>query len=188
MLPKCFAGKLACVIIAVALLLTALPAAAAPALRLTADSSEATLRARLSSESGWQDFEYFYYADYDGDGSTLTGQSYLELSRTERDMIDLVATNFDKVIVVVNANNPMELGFVNDYDSIGAVLLAPGTGRTAMNALSRILKGTVNPSGRSIETYVYDQKATPAYNNYGNFTFDNVSDLQAQYTAADRSH
>ena len=72
--------------------------------------------------------------------------------------------------MVVNANNAMELGFVNDYDSIGAVLLAPGTGRAAMNALGKILKGTVNPSGRTVETYVYDQKATPAYNNYCNFT------------------
>ena len=112
-------------------------------------------------------------------------ESYIQLSRTERDMIDLVAANFDNVVVVVNANNAMELGFVNDYDSIGAVLLAPGTGRAAMNALGKILKGTVNPSGRTVETYVYDQKATPAYNNYGNFTYDNVDDLLEQYTAYD---
>ena len=112
-------------------------------------------------------------------------ESYLQLSQSERDMVDLVATNFDKVVVVVNANNAMELGFVNDYDSIGAVLLAPGTGRTAMNALGKILKGTVSPSGRTVETYVYDQKATPAYNNYGSFTYDNVDDLLEQYTAFD---
>ena len=133
---------------------------------------------------------YNYYAssytnnsdDYD---DFAPGQSYLELSRTEQDMIDLVTRNFDKVVVVINANNAMELGWVNDYDSIGAVVLAPGTGRTAMAGLGRILKGTVNPSGRTIETYVYDQKATPAYNNYGNFTYDNVDDLLEQYTAYD---
>ena len=112
-------------------------------------------------------------------------ESYLQLSRSERDMVDLVAANFDKVVVVVNANNAMELGFVNDYDSIGAVLLVPGTGRTAMNALGKILRGTVNPSGRTVETYVYDQKSTPAYNNYGSFTYDNVDDLLEQYTAFD---
>lgn len=112
-------------------------------------------------------------------------ESYLQLSRSERDMVDLVAANFDKVVVVVNANNAMELGFVNDYDSIGAVLLTPGTGRTAMNALGKILKGTVNPSGRTVETYVYNQKSTPAYNNYGSFTYDNVDDLLEQYTAFD---
>lgn len=143
---------------------------------------------RQTQANGNENYNYFAcsytnnsteYDDFEA------GQSYLELSRTEHDMIDLVATNFDKVVLVVNANNPMELGFVNDYDSIRSVLLAPGTGRTAMTGLGEILSGAVNPSGRTIETYVYDQKATPAYNNYGNFVFDNVDDLLAQYTEAD---
>ncbi len=113
------------------------------------------------------------------------GQSYLEISRTKRDMIELVTSNFDNVVLVINANNAMELGFVNDYPAIRSVILAPGTGRTAMTGLGEILSGAVNPSGRTIETYVYDQKATPAYNNYGNFVFDNVDDLLEQYTEYD---
>lgn len=132
---------------------------------------------------------YNYYASSytnNGDYNDFeAGESYLQLSRTERDMVELVTSNFDNVVLVVNANNPMELGFVNDYPQIRSVILAPGTGRTAMNALGKILRGTVNPSGRTIETYVYNQKATPAFNNYGNFTYDNVADLQEQYTAAD---
>ena len=133
---------------------------------------------------------YNYYAaaytnNSDAYDDFAPGESYLQLSQTERDMINLVTDSFDKVILVVNANNAMELGFVNDYASIGAVLLAPGTGRIAMNGLGKILKGTVNPSGRTVETYVYDQKATPAYNNYGSFTYDNVDDLLEQYTAFD---
>ncbi len=133
---------------------------------------------------------YNYYAssytnnseDYD---DYAAGEAYLQLSRTERDMIDLVTSEFDKIVLIINANNPMELGFVDDYPEIRSVILAPGTGRTAMTALGEILKGAVNPSGRTIETYVYDQKSTPAWNNYGNFTYDNVSDLQARYTEAD---
>ncbi|MBR0282852.1 MAG: glycoside hydrolase family 3 C-terminal domain-containing protein [Oscillibacter sp.] len=133
---------------------------------------------------------YNYYASSYANNSDAyddfaAGETYLQLSRTERDMIGLVTSEFDNIVLVVNANNPMELGFVNDYPSIRSVILAPGTGRTAMAGLGEILKGTVNPSGRTIETYVYDQKATPAWNNYGNFTYDNVSDLQAQYTEAD---
>lgn len=132
---------------------------------------------------------YSYYAStYTNNGDYNdyeAGESYLQLSKTERDMVDLVTSNFENVVLVVNANNPMELGFVNEYPQIRSVILAPGTGRTAMNALGKIVKGTVNPSGRTIETYVYDQKATPAFNNYGNFVYDNVADLQEQYTAAD---
>jgi beta-glucosidase len=142
---------------------------------------------RQEKANGNQGYNY-YASSYTNNGDYNdyeSGESYLQLSRTERDMVDLVTSNFDKVVVVINANNPMELGFVNDYPSIRSVLLVPGTGRTAMNALGKVLKGTVNPSGRTIETYVYDQKATPAYNNYGNFTYDNVDDLLEQYTAAD---
>ena len=159
-----------------------LPADMNPVIKGTVDNVRQTL---ANGNEGYNYFAASYTNNSDSYDDFGPGESYLQLSKTERDMIDLVTENFDKVVVVVNANNAMELGFVNDYDSIGAVLLAPGTGRTAMNALGRILKGTVNPSGRTIETYVYDQKATPAYNNYGNFTFDNVSDLQAQYTEAD---
>ena len=143
---------------------------------------------RQTLANGNENYNYFA-ASYDNNSDQYDdfapGESYLQLSQTERDMIDLVASNFDKIVVVINANNAMELGFVNDYDSIGAVLLAPGTGRTAMNGLGKILKGTVNPSGRTVETYVYDQKATPSYNNNGNFTYDNVDDLLAQYTEYD---
>ena len=119
------------------------------------------------------------YDDYAKD------ETYLELSQTEKDMVETVTSNFEKVILVVNANNPMELGFVDEYPQIQSVLLVPGTGRTAMTALGEVLKGTVNPSGRTIETYVYDHQSTPWYNNYGNFTYDNVADLLEQYTAAD---
>lgn len=143
---------------------------------------------RQTLANGNEGYNYYaaaYTNNSDAYDDFAPGESYLQLSQTERDMIDLVTGSFDKVILVVNANNAMELGFVNDYTSIGAVLLAPGTGRTAMNGLGKILKGTVNPSGRTVETYVYDQKATPAYNNYGNFTYDNVDDLLEQYTAFD---
>ena len=58
------------------------------------------------------------YDDFDA------GESYLELSNTEEAMLDKVCSEFSKVIVVINANNPMELDWVDNYDSIGAVILA----------------------------------------------------------------
>lgn len=82
------------------------------------------------------------------------GESYLELSRTEEDLVDKVCSEFDKVIVVINANNPMELGWVDEHEQIGAVILAPGPGATGFTALGEIINGTVNPSGRTADTYV----------------------------------
>lgn len=46
------------------------------------------------------------------------GESYLELSRTEEDLVDKVCSEFDKVIVVINANNPMELGWVDEHEQM----------------------------------------------------------------------
>lgn len=122
------------------------------------------------------------YDDFD------EGESYLELSNTEEAMIEKVCSEFDNVTVVINANNPMELGWVDQYDSIGAVILAPGTGANGMAALGDILNGTVNPSGRTVDTYVYDLTQTPTYNNYGSFLFNNVADLQAEFTEADQDY
>lgn len=122
------------------------------------------------------------YDDFD------EGESYLELSNTEEAMVEKVCSEFEDVVVVINANNAMELGWVNDYEQIGAVILAPGTGASGMTALGDILNGTVNPSGRTVDTYVYDLTQTPYYNNIGNFTYNNVADLQAALTEKDPAY
>ena len=113
------------------------------------------------------------------------GMHYLELSVSERNMIEKVCAEFDDVIVVVNANNPMELGWVNEFASIDSVILAPGTGATGMAGLGRILSGETNPSGRTVDTYLYDLTATPAFNNFGNFSYTNVEDIKADLTEQD---
>ena len=106
------------------------------------------------------------------------GEHYLEPSVTEENMIAKVCSEFSKVILVVNANNAMELGWVADYPQIGAVILAPGTGATGMSALGKIINGSLNPSGKTVDTYVYDLTATPTWNNVGNFGYTNVDDLR----------
>ena len=108
------------------------------------------------------------------------GEHYLELSRTEEDLVDMVCTNFKKVIVVINANNAMELDWVDRYDSIGAVILAPGTGNSGMTALGRILNGTVNPSGKTVDTFLKDLTKAPTYNHSGtsgNHIYTDTEDL-----------
>ena len=115
------------------------------------------------------------------------GESYLELSRTEEDLVDKVCSEFDKVVVVINANNPMELSWVDEYDQIGAVILAPGTGITGCAALGEVIKGTVNPYGKTEDTYVKDLFNTPYINNIGNHSYANVKDLNDQITAADEA-
>ena len=129
---------------------------------------------------------YTNNGDYDDFGP---GSTYLELSQTERDLVDLVTQNFDDVIIVYNGANPLEMGWINDYEQIKGLIVCPGAGATGFNSLGKVLKGTVNPSAKTVDTWVYDLTATPVYNNIGHFAYDNTEDVasaaKAYWEAAD---
>lgn len=108
-----------------------------------------------------------------------TGTHYLELSQSERDLVELVCASFDDVVVIYNGSNTMELGFVDDYSQIKAVIWCPGTGQNGFNSLGRILAGAVNPSGKSADTFVRDFSQAPYWNNFGFNVFDNMDEYAA---------
>ena len=56
-----------------------------------------------------------------------------------------------------------------------------------MEGLGKILSGGVNPSGRTIDTYLYDQLDTPTINNFGSFLYNNAQEIIDGCTAADKS-
>lgn len=112
--------------------------------------------------------------DYD---DFTEGMHYLELSRTEQDLVELVCSNFDNVVVVYNGANPLEMGWIDQYEQIKGALICPGMGTTGFNALGSVLRGDVNPSGKTADTWVYDLTTTPYYNNIGHFAYDNVENV-----------
>ena len=139
----------------------------------------------IPSQYGYTNATYTNNGDYD---DFEPGEHFLELSVTEENMVEKVCSAFDKVIVIVNANNPMELGWVEDYPQIGAVILAPGAGNTGFSGLGEIVSGAVNPSGHTVDTYVRDLTATPTWNNFGNFSYSNVDDLREAIAKADGAY
>ncbi len=104
------------------------------------------------------------------------GEHYLQLDQTEKDMLDLVCDNFDKVIVVYNGANTMELGFINDYEKIKGAIWCPGTGQSGFKSLGGVISGEVNPSGKTSDTFIYDLTSAPGYNNFGSFIYDNMDE------------
>ena len=104
-------------------------------------------------------------------------KSYLELSNREKAMLDRVTADYDNVVLVVNAANTMQLDFVEDYSQIKSVVWCPGTGQSGFNALGKILNGEVNPSAKTSDTFVRDLTKTPTYNNFGNFSYDNMDEF-----------
>ncbi|MGI5928212.1 glycoside hydrolase family 3 C-terminal domain-containing protein [Pseudoflavonifractor sp.] len=110
------------------------------------------------------------YADFEA------GSTYLELSRTERALVDLVTSNFEKVIIVYNGSNPLELGWTEDYEQIRGVLVCSSPGATGFNSLGNILSGAVNPSGKTVDTWLRDVSLSPTSQNVGHFSYDNVQE------------
>lgn len=105
------------------------------------------------------------------------GQHYLELSKSEKDMIELVCSNFDNVIVTYCGANTMQLGFVENYKSIKGVIWCQGAGQAGFDALGEIITGEINPSGKTSDTFVRDLSKTPWFHNFGDNQYDNVDDL-----------
>ena len=108
------------------------------------------------------------------------GEHYLQLTKSEEDMVALVFANFDKVVVVYNGAYAFELGFTEEYKQIKSVIWAPGPGNVGFTALGEIMRGTVNPSGHTNDTFVYDISKTPYYNNAEKRNYENLMDLTVE--------
>lgn len=113
---------------------------------------------------------------------------YLQLDKYEVAMLQSVMSEFENVILLVNASGPMEVGFLNDpthylytdngytanideaTEKMGRIKAAlsigfPGT--DGVTSIPKILSGEINPSGKLADTWVYDMKADPTWQNQG---------------------
>ena len=109
-------------------------------------------------------------APYEG---SEAGRHYLELTPDEEDLLAMVKAGFDKVVVVINSANAMELGFLED--GVDAAIWVGAPGSAGCNAIGDVLAGTVNPSGRLVDTYAYEVESAPSYYAVGEFNYTNVT-------------
>lgn len=125
-----------------------------------------------------------------GDGAVAGANKddhYLQLDQNEREMLAKVCSlkNIEHVIVIINSSTSMELGFLNDeghyaYNGkIDGALWIGGPGNSGIMALGRVLNGTVNPSGRLVDTYVRDFTRDPSYVNFGD---NSLNERVGKYT------
>ena len=120
---------------------------------------------------------------------------YLELTDEEEAVLakakELRGAN-GKIIVIVNSNNVMELGKLEDDPEVDAILYVGGPGKHGFYAIGDVLSGAVCPSGRLADTYAADLLASPVIMNFGsrvyydpNGEFDNMYDTKIAYTGND---
>ena len=124
---------------------------------------------------GWFGVSGVRYSDQKDDLDAT--KSYLELSNREKTLLDKLTSDYNKVIVIVNAANTMELGFLNEYPQIRSAIYCPGTGQTGFDGLGNVLAGKVNPSGKTADTFASDLLATPTANNFGDFDYTNMTEF-----------
>lgn len=109
-----------------------------------------------------------------GEGADLTfsGDNYLALNADEREMMENVAEmkragTIDKIIVLINSANALQVDFLkeNEY-GVDACLWIGDVGISGIDAVADILAGKVNPSGSLADTYCYDNYSSPAMANF----------------------
>lgn len=108
----------------------------------------------------------------EGDDLEFTEYNYLALDDVEREMLEHVKELkeqgiFQKIVVLVNSSNALQMDFLKDNPyMIDAVLWTGGVGAAGINAVTDILAGEVNPSGSLVATYCYDNYSAPAMVNF----------------------
>ncbi len=108
-------------------------------------------------------------------------KSYLEPDSTELEILQYLNDNFTNTVLVVNSNAAVELDWLADFPNIKSVLVVPTTGTYGVESLGRILSGDINPSGRTVDTYVADASKSPAAQNFGDYQYLDESGNLTKY-------
>ena len=119
-----------------------------------------------SSCSAYSDAAIVVITRIGGEGFDLP-RSYLKLDENEKALIEKVCSmDFERVIVLINAANTLELQELKNNPEIDAILWTGFAGTTGLKALGKILNGEVTPSGHTVDTYA-TLDSNPTWNNIG---------------------
>lgn len=108
-------------------------------------------------------------AGEDQDNADAPG-SY-QLTAEEKAMLKQVTKQFERVAVVLNVSNIIDMSWLDDADyahPIGSVIYAWQGGMEGGNAIADVLSGEVTPSGKLTDTIAYSLADYPSTGNYGN--------------------
>lgn len=135
------------------------------------DEGKVPSQANARAYPTFDDLEDPDYKYYGGEGRTSDPhQHYLELDDNERALIEEVTEKFDKVVLILDAVNVMELDkdLIVNNDKIQSIIWTPGAGLNGFEALGKILNGEVNPSAKTSDTFAADFLKDPVNFNFAN--------------------
>ena len=99
-------------------------------------------------------------------------EEVLRLSEEEVKLVEKVTSSFQNVIVLFNTGNVMEMGWLEEYESIKAAAMVWIPGEFGMRAVAQMLTGEVNPSGRLTDTISYRISDHPSSECFGTHEYD----------------
>lgn len=97
----------------------------------------------------------------------------LELDDNEREVLEYLeglksAGTINKIVVLVNSANVMEMGPLEDSDYVDAILWIGQPGAAGLGGLGKVLTGEVSPSGRTVDIWNANHQNDPTWMNNGN--------------------
>ena len=116
--------------------------------------------------------------DFTEDG--FSERHYLQLSKNEEDMFEMVKENFNKIVVLINSGNVFECQPFEEEDKVVGILWIGTPGTYGLTAVGEILNGTVNPSGRTVDTWGRDFTKDPTFENFSDNAQTNLQEINGQ--------
>jgi len=101
-----------------------------------------------------------YSEGYESEGND---RPHMDLTGRQNELVSEIARVNPNTVVVINAGSPVTMPWV---DEVKAVLLAYYPGLEGGTAITRVLLGEVNPSGKLPVTFPKRLQDTPAFTNY----------------------
>ena len=130
---------------------------------LSREGGEGSDASRVTTQTVDEDDDHVaLYTDKDG----KTYKHYLMLTDEEEALIEYVTARFNKVIVITNTSNPMELGDLENNDKISAILHIGRPGVGGLAGMTDILTG-LSPSGSLVDEWMTDFTTDPTWYNFG---------------------
>lgn len=117
-----------------------------------------------------------YYPGEKGIDPASGARNPFALTTDEKNLVEYAKKNFDKVVVLLNTVSNFELADLENDPEIDGILWVGMPGNYGYNAVAKILKGEINPSGKLTDTYASDSASSPAMQNFGNYFYSNADE------------
>ncbi len=133
---------------------------------LSREGGEGSDASRVTTEKTDED-DFEHQALYTDDKGN-TYKHYLMLTNEEEALLKYVKEHFNKVVVLINSSNAMEVSSLKNDDKISAIINIGRPGEGGLYGLAQILNGTVSPSGSLVDEWMSDFTTDPTWYNFGN--------------------